>query len=135
MAVLGKAVLLGANTPPQEIVPIPELNGDVIVRGMSGAERDAFEAGLMQGRGKNREVNFRNLRAKLVAFCCIDESGQRIFADGDVEALGNVRADVLNRLFTVAQRLSGITQEDAEELGKPLSPAASATSSSASPEN
>lgn len=138
MAVLSKQILLGATKPPQEIVRVSELgdpDGHVIVRGMTGSERDAFEVSLMEGRGRKREVNLKNLRAKLIAFCCVDENGNRLFSNDDVEALGNVRADVMSRIYNVAQRLSGISDEDAEELGKPLSPKTSATSSSGSPAN
>jgi hypothetical protein len=133
MAVLTKQILLGATTPPQETVKVPELGGDVIVRGMSGSERDAFEASLIEGKGRKRDVNMKNLRAKLVAYCCVDEQGARIFNDSDAAALGEVRADVLNRIYTVAQRLSGISEEDAEELGQVSSPKDSASSSSGSP--
>ncbi len=133
MAVLTKQQLLGATKPPQETVSIPELNGDVIVRGMSGAERDDFEVGLIQGRGKKREVNLKNLRAKLVAYCCINEQGERIFSESDVVGLGDVRADVVNRIYTVAQRLSGISDEDADELGQPSTPKTSASLSLVSP--
>jgi hypothetical protein len=132
MAVLTKQILLGATTPPQETVKVPELGGDVIVRGMSGSERDAFEASLIEGKGRKRDVNMKNLRAKLVAYCCVDEQGARIFNDSDAAALGEVRADVLNRIYTVAQRLSGISEEDAEELGEVSSPTDSASSSSGS---
>lgn len=129
-------VLLGATKPPQETVSVPELGISVVVRGMTGAERDAFEVSLVQGRGRHRDVNLKNLRAKLVTYCCIDEQGARIFTEADADALGRVRADVLNRLYTVAQRLSGITDDDAEELGKPSATATpSATSSSALPES
>jgi hypothetical protein len=133
MAVLTKQMLLGATTLPQETVQVPELGGTVIVRGMTGAERDAFEVGLIKGRGKHREVNLQNMRAKLVAFCCIDDKGERLFADAEVEALGNVRADVMNRLYTVAQRLSGLSDEDADELGQPSTPKTIASSSSGLP--
>lgn len=119
MAVLTKAQIFGATAPAQETVSVPSLKGDVIVRGMTGKERDAFEASLVEGKGKKRDINTRNLRAKLVAFCCVDEQGNRLFSDADAEALGDVRADALDRLFSVAQRLSGITQEDADELGQP----------------
>lgn len=133
MPVLSKSVLLGATTVPRETVRIPELGGEVIVRGMTGAERDAFEVSLVEGRGRNRQANLKNLRAKLIAFCCVSETGERVFTNEDVEALGTVRADVLNRIYNVAQKLSGITDEDADELGKPSTPTASATSSSPLP--
>lgn len=134
MAILTRDTILGATKPPQQVVNVPELGGEVIVRGMTGVERDAFEMSCFEGRGKKRDWNMRNMRAKLVGFCCIDEAGRRVFTDQDVEALGSVRADVIDRLFSVAQKLSGMKDEDVDELGltstttKPLD-----TSSSASP--
>src|SRR5574343_1623714 len=107
MGFLSRSDLLAACQLPQEIVHVPELGGDVIVRGMSGAQRDEWEASLVEGRGKKRRMNTANIRAKLVAQCCVDEAGRRLFTDEDVEALGGVRVDVVNRLFAVAQRLSG----------------------------
>lgn len=128
--------ILGATTVPSETVPLPELKTNVIVRGMTGAERDAFEASCIEGRGKRRDVNTRNIRAKLVASCCIDDQGNRVFTDDDAIALGKVRADVLDRIFSVAQRLSGMNPEDIDELGKPsTTKTLSNTSSSPSPAN
>src|SRR5690242_13439236 len=128
MKILTREALLGATAPPQEHVALPELDMQAIVRGMTGTERDAFEASCIEGRGKKRDFNMNNLRAKLVAYCCIDEKGQRLFTEADVQSIGNVRADIVDRLFTVAQKLSGITQEDADELGQPSeSPTASGT--------
>ena len=116
---------------PSESVVVPVL-GPVMVRGMTGTERDAFEASLIKGRGRNREVNLANMRAKLIAFCAVDDEGVRLWSDADAEELGKGRADVLNRLYNVAARLSGITDEDAEELGKPSSQETSGSSSSGS---
>lgn len=118
MGFLSRADLLGAVTLPREVVPVPELGGDVLVQGMSGAQRDAWEGSLVEGRGKKRRMNTANIRAKLVAQCCIDEQGNRLFTDDDAEALGKTRVDALNRLFAVAQRLSGVTDEDVDELGE-----------------
>lgn len=116
---LTKERLLAATAVPEERVIIPELGCTAIVRGLTGDQRDDFEAGLVQGRGRRRDVNMKNLRGKLVARTVVDESGQRLFTDAEAVQLGTVRADVLNRLFTAAQRLSGLSQEDVDELGKP----------------
>ena len=102
-----------------EAVSLPEIGEVVTVRGMTGVERDAFESGCLKGKGKNREVNLENMRAKLVAYCCVDEQGQRVFSDADVKALGEGPANLLDRLFAVAQRLSGMRDEDVDELGQP----------------
>lgn len=112
-----RETLLGATKPPQETVSIKALGIDVTVRGMTGVERDAFEASCFEGRGKKRDFSMRNLRAKLVAICCIDGNGHRVFTDEDAVELGKVRADVIDQLFGVAQRLSGMRDEDVDELG------------------
>lgn len=127
---LSRADLLRASLP-QETVYVKELKDSVIVRGMTGRERDAFEASCLVAKGRKREINTLDMRAKLVALCCIDEKGQRLFSDEDVAVLGDVRADVIDRLFSVAQRLSGLRDEDVDELGLgSASPAPTTTPSS-----
>jgi hypothetical protein len=124
--------LLGITTLPRERLDLPELgNGHhVWVQGMSGRDRDAFEASLSKGpRGQRR--NIENFRARLAGLCLINEDGSRMYTSADLEALGRVRSDVLSKIVAVAQRLSGISEADAEELGKPSdASAASADSSS-----
>ena len=129
-----RSLILGANEAPSELVPVPALAIKVRVRGMTGAERDAFEASCFEGRGKKRQFTMNNLRAKMVAFCCVDDAGKRLFTDDDAVQLGKVRADVIDQLFSVAQRLSGMSNEDVDELGL-SSPVSSGTSSSVSPAN
>lgn len=125
------ALLAAVKRLPIERVDLPELDGFVFVRGMSGAERDAWEKSLIVGRGKRREVNTENVRARLAVRCLCDEQGTRLFADDDAAVLGDLRVDTLNRIFETAQRLSGVSNEDIDELGKPSAPAAG----SASPSN
>ena len=99
-----------------ETTDVPEWGGTVIVQGFTGDERDDFEATCVQGRGRKTEVNLRNYRAKLVARCCRLPDGTRMFTDDDALALGQKSAAALNRIFEVAARLSGLTEQDMEEL-------------------
>lgn len=102
---------------PSEDVTVPEWGGMTVhVRGLTAAERDAFEADSITGRGRNRDVNLRNIRARLVVRCLVDDDGARVFGDDDVDALGGKSAAALNRLFDVASRLSGLSDADVEEL-------------------
>ena len=127
--------LLGAK-PPTERVYVAALDETFILRGMTGVERDAFEASCFEGKGKKRDFKMANLRAKLVGYCTVDEQGHRVFSDADVVALGEARADVIDRLFGVAQRLSGMRDEDVDELGlSSATPTTSGTTSSPSPSN
>ena len=100
-----------------EEVVVPEWGGlTVWVRGMSAAERDAFEADLLQGKGKNTSVNYRNMRAKLLVRCVVDAEGNRIFNPDDVGRLGQKSAKALTRRYNIATELSGVSDEDVEEL-------------------
>jgi hypothetical protein len=129
MALLDKGALLKATALPRETVYLKELGGDVIIQGMSGKQRDAWEASLVTQRRNRRTVDTHNVRARLVVCCLIHEDGSRMFTDDEADALGNMRVDVLDQLFDIAQRLSGVSDEDVDELGKSFG----ATSGSGSP--
>ena len=116
MALLSRDAILAADDREYEVVPCPEWGGEVRLRSLTGAERDAYEQSLVQTRGKSREMNLRNARAKLVALCAVDENGNRLFTDADVNALGKKNAKPLDRLFDVARRLSGLTEDDVDRL-------------------
>ena len=104
-----------------ELVSVPEWGGDVYVKGMTGTERDQFEASVVETRGRgNTRIKLENIRAKLVALTACDEKGERLFTSKDTEALGKKSAMALQRVFEVSQRLSGLTPADVDELAKGL---------------
>jgi hypothetical protein len=118
MAPLTRDAILGAQDMVREEVPVPEWGGSVFIRSMSGTERDAWEQSLVvpEGKaGKPGKADVRNIRARLVAFCAVDEAGQRLFADADVQALGAKNAAALDRCARVAQRINGLTPEALED--------------------
>lgn len=119
MALLSREAILQAEDLPRETVHVPEWGGSVFVRAITGEERDTFEAGLIEIKGKDRRHNFRNMRARLVALSVCDAEGQPVFTEKDVALLGRKAAAALDRVFAVAQRLAGLREEDVEELGKP----------------
>ena len=120
MNVLNKDAILEAQDIETEEVAVPEWGGAVYVKGMTGTERDSFEASIVQQRGKNASVNMANIRAKLAAWTICDEKGERLFTDKDAVKLGKKSASALQRVFDVAQRLSGISGDDVEELAEEL---------------
>lgn len=113
---LSKAAILAAEDLPTEVVEVPEWGGSVMVRGLSGRERDAFEADVQEIRGKDVRVNRQNFRAKLLARCLVDESGKRIFGPDEVEALGGKSAVAIDRVMEAALRLSGMGATDVQEM-------------------
>lgn len=117
MALLTKEQIWNANDILWEDVKVPEWGGEVRVKGLSGSQRDAFEAAsMLSKKGGQREVNLKNLRSRLVVMCAVDENFQPLFTSGDVMRLGEKSAIALERVFDKAQKLSGMSEEDIEEL-------------------
>ena len=110
---LNREQILGANDLASEIVDVPEWGGQVRVGMMSGTARDQFEASILTN---DRTPDLVNMRAKLVAFCLLDENGAQMFTLADVVALGGKSAAALDRVAKVAQRLNRLGNSDLEEL-------------------
>lgn len=118
LTMLNRDAILATNDRTLEVVQLPEWGGSVYVRSLTGAERDAFEATIVQRNGKDVKTNLRNLRARLVVLAACDADGGRIFSDQDAVALGAKNAAALDRIFSVAQRLSGLRDDDVQELAE-----------------
>lgn len=101
-----------------DLSDLPGYHGSVLVRGMTGEERDRFEASTFQRRGDRVERNFHNLRARLVAWCCVDDDGKPLFDLAEVELIGKKSAAAISRIYDMAAKLSGITESDAAELAQ-----------------
>jgi hypothetical protein len=114
---LTREQILEKSTLATEEVEVPEWGGSVLLRELSGKERDAFELSLVEQNGTDQQVNLNNLRARLVAWSVVDENGAKLFStDGDVIKLGELSARALQRCFEKAQELSGLSNENVKEL-------------------
>jgi len=122
---LTKDQILNVKDYQIEEVEVPEWGGSVFVRGLTGAERDEYEASMVQFQGsKFKSMEIRNIRARMAAYAICDADGNRVFSSSDVLALSKKSAAALDRIMTVAARLSGMTAEDQELLRKNLPVAA-----------
>lgn len=133
MTLLGRDAILAASDATFEDVVVAEWGGTVRVRGLTGKERDEFEASMLVKRGNKRDVSLINARAKLVSLAVVDEDGTRVFTDADVTELGSKSAAALTRVYEVASRLSGLSDEDVDELEGNSGAAPSGASTSDSP--
>ena len=118
--VLSREEILGADDIVTELVSVPEWGGDVYVKGMTGKERGDWEAGIVKTTDKGTIVNMQNVRAKLCAKSIVGEDGKKLFTPADIKALGEKSASALQKVFVVAQKLSGLTDDDVEELAEGL---------------
>jgi len=106
------------NLPPVKIerVEIPELDSFCFVREMSSAQKDAFEDSTMFIDGKGQvQKRMENYRAKFLVQTICDEQGNLVFTMGDLPALGQLPASVAVKMFSAAQRINGMTVEEAEK--------------------
>lgn len=132
MTMLSRDAILAADDLKTQEVDVPEWGGTVLVRALSGEDRDAFEASLtmrrpvLVGPNKGQMENVpdpSNVHAKLVARSIVDENGKRVFTDADIALLGAKSSAALQRLWDVAAELSGLTDgaaEDAEGNSAPV---------------
>jgi hypothetical protein len=116
MKELSSDEILGIEDILEELVEVPEWKGTVRVRGLTGRERDAYEASLLEQRGRNTKANLQNARAKLVVLAVVDSRGQRMFTEAQIPQLGAKSAAALDRIWKKARDLSGMSDEDVEEL-------------------
>lgn len=109
--------ILALDDRQYEDVRVPEWNNKTVrVKGLTGTERDAFEASITRQVGRQARMELHDFRAKFLVKAIVNGAGERLFSDRDVGALGAKNAAAIARLFEVAQRLSGMSNEDVEEL-------------------
>jgi hypothetical protein len=110
---LNRDAILKVQDLAKELVEVPEWGGVILVRCLTSQERDQYEESIYLDNQAGKGI-FANARAKLVVRACCNEDGSRVFLDDDAEQLGRKNASAMDRLFAVAQRLSGLGS-DAEK--------------------
>lgn len=133
MKELTAAEILGMEDIVEEFVEVPEWKGTVRVRGLTGRERDAYEASCLDQRGKSTKANLQNARSKLVVLSVRNPDGSRMFVESQISELSAKSAAALNRVWKKACDLSGMSDEDVEELTLGFDDAQSSVSSTDSP--
>lgn len=116
MPVLTREQIVKSEDRKTEVVPVPEWGGEVIVKALSSAELDSWEQWIAEHRVGQHVCP--NVRASLVVRAVVDENGNRVFGDGEVEVLGSKSGAAVDRIYAVASRLAARTIEDLEKLKK-----------------
>lgn len=117
---LSREAILNVKDFKTREVEVEEWGGTVLVKSLSGSERNEFEQSMIIRRGKDVQMNMKNATAKLVALSVVDEEGNRLFSDADVETLGSKSGAALSRVYTVASKLAGLSEDDMKELTENL---------------
>lgn len=113
--VLDRAGLLAlASDLPRQRVELEGL-GAVFVRMLTAAERSRFEVDYNARTPEDRRATM--LQRFTAIFAC-DETGARLFADDDVDALGNLPGPALEAVVEAGLRLNKWLPGDAPAAGK-----------------
>jgi hypothetical protein len=117
--VIDRATFLENTALPREDVPVPELGEGAVVPvwGMTAGERTRFEQSMLEN-GKQSKSRLAEIRQRLVVATCRNDDGSPLFTADDVAAIGQKRADIIERIVNVAQRLSGFSGADLEATVK-----------------
>ncbi len=131
---LTREEILGMEDILMEEVTIPMWgNRSVWVCGLSAAAKNQYQQSIVEMRGTSQKLRLENSTAKLVALTVVNKDRQRLFTERDIEKLGTKSAAALEIIVEVANRLSGMTKKDVEDLVKNSEPSQSDVSSSVSP--
>lgn len=106
-------------------VSVPEWGGDVYIRVMTVGERDAYENEWQ----RKKETGVDDFRTKFLVRCLVDEKGNRLFDNGDVQRLATKSARVMNRVWMAAMEHNNLSDTAIEELAKNSEPGPTAGSS------
>jgi hypothetical protein len=128
---LTKDAVLKADDRPIQEVEVPEWGGSVLIKAMTGAERNAFLARHIQNPGKGQTIILDNMHADLAALSIINEDGSRMFSAAEVGALAQKSGTALERIFKAASKLNGLSDEDVKELAEDFPAAQTSGSGSA----
>jgi len=103
---------LNAKDVKTELVPIPEWDVTIEVRGFTLGERLAFYDKV----AVDGQVNRENFLPELVIASAFDpDSGEKVFEAADRDMLKGKSAAALERITTVATRLSGMSEDDVKD--------------------
>ncbi|MFD9064182.1 hypothetical protein ACFVZ3_21965 [Kitasatospora purpeofusca] len=134
MALLSKEQIASAPDITYEDVPVPEWGGEVRVRGLSGAEREAWEQSMLVAGPNGTRIQrpgATDNRARLLVRCIVGEDGELLYTEKDIKALNGKSGAVLDRLVDVAKRLSRLGPQQAEAAEGNSQAARSGSSTSA----
>lgn len=116
MGLLTKDQILSADDLKTKDVVVPQWGGTVRLRTMTASERDRFENMVFVGKDKNERM--ADIRATLLSLCIVDEKNNLVFSEKDIKALGGKSAAAVDLLFSEAQKLNAVTDQDIEDAVK-----------------
>ncbi len=84
---------------------VPEWGGDVYVRVMSAADQAAL----------SEDVPRAEIPVRVIIHCLVDEMGEPILSDEDVDELSKTEFPIIMRVFAFVAKLNGLSSKELED--------------------
>jgi len=104
------------------LLEVPEWGGEVYVRVLSAADQMVLSDG----------VEPKEMAIKVILHCLVDEDGERIFGDDDVDELAKEDFPVIMRVFGFVAKQNGLSTKELEEAMENFGPSPNGSKSSES---
>ncbi len=123
--------ILSADDMKVAPVDVPEWGGKIYVRRLTGRERDEFEQ-LMNDRKAAKSLKVRGVISRIVALAASKADGSKLFTSNDAESrLDDKACAPLMRVFDAALKISGMRDDDIDNIKEGLEPSPSESSGTA----
>ena len=109
---LSKEQMLSATTLRTE--DVEAFGGTVRLLEMTGNIRDEYEMYMINSRKDGNKPKM--LRATLLVFLIVDDKGNRIFDENDIQSLGERPINDIQRLYNKAVVLNALSEGDMKTL-------------------
>lgn len=119
---LTKEHILASHDLKTRDIEVSEWGGTIRVSQISAADRIALQMMALDDKGKPRtpEEATRLMTIGLLTMSIVDESGVPLFTRDDIVALGKKNSDAIDKVFSVADEINGISTQMTEKLRKNL---------------
>lgn len=108
-----------ANDLRTKKVEVPEWGVTLVVKEMTAAEREQYEAGYTNKAGKKGFDASVDSLIMLISHCCTDESGHRLFNSDEGRELLKAKSSArILSLFQECLKINSLTKEEVDGLEK-----------------
>lgn len=114
---LSRDSILSSNDARTESITIDEWGGEILFRSLTGVERDKLESTAKRYQA-SREAKSCRLMAEVIVMSAVDDAGEALFTNDDIDILRTKNGNALQRCFNVCSKLSGLDKDVQEDMVK-----------------
>ena len=114
---INREALLGKTKRRYKTVDLP--GGETArIQSLTEREKSEYECSVLSTRGRAVRSKMTAATRALIVLCLVDNAGNRILADTDMEQLAAVDGGVTSAIYAAACEHCGFTADDIESLVK-----------------